>query len=135
MYPYHPETGEYISTDNPASWMLLAPDAPPPFDPQTQGCFRRGDQWEIVQSQPPIEPVPAAVTMRQARLALLNDGILPQVNAAIAAMPGTDGDAARIEWEFSGAVERNRPLVKSMGVALGLTDAQLDDLFRRASKL
>lgn len=80
-------------------------------------------------------PVPAVVTMRQARLALLQFGLLAQVNTAVANMPGTQGDAARIEWEFSSTVERNRPLVQALGAALGMTDAQLDDLFRLAATL
>lgn len=83
----------------------------------------------------PIQPVPEVVTMRQARLALLQNGMLTQVNDAVANIPGAQGDAARIEWEFSSTVERNRPLVQSLGAALGLTDTQLDDLFRLAATL
>lgn len=79
--------------------------------------------------------VPEAVTMRQARLALVQSGMLTQVNTAVANMPGAQGDAARIEWEFSSTVERHRPLVQALGAALGLTDAQLDDLFRLAATL
>lgn len=78
---------------------------------------------------------PQVVTMRQARLALVQAGLLAQVNTAVAAMPGAAGDTARIEWEFSGTVERHRPLVQALGAALGLTDAQLDDLFRLAATL
>jgi hypothetical protein len=84
---------------------------------------------------PPQDNVPAAVTMRQARLALLQSGLLTQVNSAVAAMIGAEGDAARIEWEFSGTVERHWPMVESLGVILGLSDAQLDDLFRLAATL
>ena len=84
---------------------------------------------------PVVDPVPEVVTMRQARLALLGAGMLTQVNTAVANMPGAAGDAARIEWEFSSTVERNRPLVLSLIAALGLTDAQLDDLFRQAAAL
>jgi hypothetical protein len=84
---------------------------------------------------PVVDPVPEVVTMRQARLALLGAGLLAQVNTAVANMPGTDGDAARIEWEFSSTVERHRPLVLSLITALGLTDAQLDELFRQAAAL
>lgn len=79
--------------------------------------------------------IPASITMRQARLALLQSGLLTTVNAAVAAMPGVEGDAARIEWEFSGNVERNRPLVQSLAAALGLTEAQLDELFMLAATL
>lgn len=86
---------------------------------------------------PPSPPVviPTVVTMRQARLALLQSDMLDQVNAAVVSMPGTAGEAARIEWEFSSTVERNRPLVQSLTTALGLTDAQLDDLFTLAATL
>lgn len=84
----------------------------------------------------PVRPsVPDVVTMRQARLALLQHGLLSQVNTSIANMPGAAGDTARIEWEFSSTVERNRPLVQSLVGALGLTDAQLDDLFTLAATL
>lgn len=80
-------------------------------------------------------PVPQSVTMRQARLALLNSGLLTSVNNAIAAMTGTAGDAARIEWEFALSVERNSPLVASLTSALGLTTEQLDALFTTAATL
>lgn len=79
--------------------------------------------------------VPVEVTMRQARLALLNAGLLANVTAAIAAMTGAAGDSARIEWEFSSTVQRNKPLVLSLGAALSLTEAQIDDLFITAKSL
>lgn len=78
---------------------------------------------------------PQVVTMRQARLALLQVGKLAAVNSAIAAMPGEAGDAARIEWEFSSVVERNRPYVQQIAVGLGLTSQQLNDLFTLAATL
>lgn len=86
-------------------------------------------------ADPVVPAIPEVVTMRQARLALLQSGILTQVNTAVANMPGAAGDAARIEWEFSSTVERHRPLTQALGAALGLTDAQLDDLFRLAATL
>lgn len=84
---------------------------------------------------PVVDPVPEVVTMRQARLALMQSGLLAQVNTAVANMPGAAGDTARIEWEFSSTVERNRPLVQSLIDALGLTESHLDDLFRLAATL
>lgn len=79
--------------------------------------------------------VPQQVTMRQARIALYNAGKLSAVNAAIAGMPGAAGDAARIEWEFSSTVERNKPLVTSMGAVLSMDNAALDALFVAAAAL
>ena len=82
----------------------------------------------------PIVPVvPQSVTMRQARLALLNAGLLTQVNNTIAALPGTSGDAARIEWEFAATVDRNSPLVANLSSVLSLTSMQLDALFTTAA--
>jgi len=84
------------------------------------------------------EPQPARitkVTMRQARLALLGAGLLPTVNAAIAAMAGAQGEAARIEWEYSQEVQRDRGLVAALGTQLGMTEAQLDALFATAAAI
>ena len=69
-------------------------------------------------------PVPSEVTMRQARLALLSIGQLDQVAPAIESLVGAERDAARIEWEFSSAVVRSRPLVCMLGLALGLAGAR-----------
>ncbi len=89
--------------------------------------------WRYAYTYP--RNVPAAVTMRQARLALLASGYLAAVDAAIAAMPGGEGGAARIEWEYALAVERGSALVAGMASALGLTSAQLDDLFVAAAAI
>ena len=67
--------------------------------------------------------------------ALLQQGLLSTVNAAIASMQGDAGEAARIEWEFSSTVERARPLVQGLAVALNLSEGQLDDLFELAATL
>lgn len=75
------------------------------------------------------------VTMRQARLALLQAGMLNSVNAAIAAIPGPAGDAARIEWDYSNEVQRTQPLVAQLGAVLGMDDAALDALFLVAAAL
>lgn len=82
-----------------------------------------------------VPVIPSAVTMRQARLALSAIGLLTQVDAAINALPEPQKTAAKIEWEFSSVVERNRPFVQQLGASLGLTPTQLDNLFIEASKL
>ena len=80
-------------------------------------------------------PVPAEVTMRQARLALLAAGLLDDVEAAIAGMDEPAKTAAQIEWEYSNALERDNTLVAILGPALGLSSNQIDDLFRAAAQL
>lgn len=81
------------------------------------------------------DKTPKSVTMRQARLALLGAGLLATVSDAVATMAGAEGDAARIEWEFSSEVKRDQPLVIALAPVLGMTDAQLDDLFIAAAAL
>lgn len=85
--------------------------------------------------QAPASIVPAAVTMRQARLALLQAGKLSAVNAAIAGMSGAQGEAAKIEWEFSNEVQRAQPLIAALAPVLGMTPAQIDQLFITAARL
>lgn len=76
-----------------------------------------------------ITTVPTIITMRQARLALLQGGYLASVEALMAAMPGDSGAAARIHWEFADTVERTHYLVTAMASELPLTETEIDDLF------
>jgi len=73
--------------------------------------------------------------MRQARLALLNAGLLSSVDAAIDAMSEPSRSAARIEWEYSNELQRENALVLALAPALGLTSEQVDALFIAASTL
>ena len=103
---------------------------------QSEGKQIKADaQGKPVAVEPPPQPpvIPKTVSMRQARLALLGAGKLAAVNAAVAAMPGLAGEAARIEWEYSGEVHRDKALVKALAPVLGLNDAQLDALFVAAA--
>ena len=89
--------------------------------------------------EPPIDPppveVPASVTMRQARLALLHAGLLDDVEAALAAIPDeTARRAAQIEWAYAQDVERASPWVQQLTQTLGLDAAMLDELFMMASQ-
>lgn len=76
-----------------------------------------------------------AVTMRQARLALAQQGLLQTVEDAIALIPEPDKSAISIEWEYSAVVERASAWVGVLAPALGLSDEQLDDLFKLALTL
>lgn len=82
----------------------------------------------------PVE-VPQSVSMRSARLALLQAGVLATVNTTIANMPGAEGDAARIEWEYAQEVRRDSPLVLSLIPLLGMTNSEIDGLFILAGSL
>jgi hypothetical protein len=77
------------------------------------------------------QPVPNQVTMRQARLALLQANLLDQTNAAVQSA----GAAAQITWEYASSIERNDPLLLQLQSVLGLTSDQMDQLFITASTL
>lgn len=123
QYAYSPDTGEYIRTETPAEWMGVTDVIPPGFDPATSGCFWRDGQWEIVMAQPEKPQVPRVVSMRQARLALLRNGLLDTFDAAMSAPED------KIWWDYSTIVERDNPLVVQKTAAAGLTEAQVDGLF------
>lgn len=78
---------------------------------------------------------PQEVTMRQARLALLENGLLANVQPAINSLPEPSKTKAQIEWEYSNALQRGNPFVDVLGAALGLSSQDLDDLFIQASAL
>ena len=115
------------------SWPVASTTVAVP--PLVAGWFAifNGAGWDTAMIRPIA--VPQVVTMRQARLALLNDGILGDVDIALASLQEPDKSEATIEWEYSQTVERNRPFVALLGDALGLDDTQLDDLFILAATL
>ncbi|UVK85245.1 hypothetical protein LOY46_11380 [Pseudomonas sichuanensis] len=89
-----------------------------------------GDFVEAPEPGPSEPVVPASVTMRQARLALLSAGLLDDVEAALDSMGDTpEGKAARIEWGYSSEVWRHKPFVQQLSAALGLSDSQVDEMF------
>ena len=108
-----------------------------PDDADTQidgvlGVYVQAD-WETMRDDEmrARNPVPQQVTMRQARLALLGAGLLDDVEAVITAA----GREAQIQWEYASVVERSNPVIAIVQQQQGMTDAQIDDLFREAAKL
>lgn len=95
----------------------------------------RDERGGFAPPEPPAPTVPQSVTMRQARLALLQAGLLAQVDTAIDQLPEPDKTAARIEWEYSQEVQRDKPFVAMLALALGLDGEALDALFVHAETL
>lgn len=106
-----------------------------PFTVVGQGEIVEADTITWPEPPAPPVPVPQSVTMRQARLALHAAGLLAGVDAAIASMQEPAKTAAAIEWEYASEVERNAGLVPAMAAALGMSDADIDDLFVTAATL
>jgi hypothetical protein len=75
------------------------------------------------------------VTMRQARLALLSEGLLSSVDSAISGLPDGEREAAEIEWSYGSEVQRLSPLVVTLMPALGMSEEEIDDLFVLAKSL
>lgn len=96
---------------------------------------KQKDEQEFVVSAEMPAQIPQCVTMRQARLALLQAGKLESVKNVIAAMTGTQGESARIEWDYSNEVQRDQPLTIALAQAIGMTEAEMDALFIEAAKL
>lgn len=72
--------------------------------------------------------VPLVVSMRQARLALAQVGKLAAVDAAVAAAD----QATQISWEYATEVRRLDPVMCALARVLGMTDGDLDNLFKIA---
>ena len=85
----------------------------------------------IVPVPPETVQVPQVITIRQAKLVLLDAGLLDDVDAAVAQAD----KATQIEWEYATEVRRDWPTLLVMQAALGLTDDQVDQLFIQGSAL
>lgn len=86
-----------------------------------------GEFAEYVNSLTVSSPVPQSVTRFQARAALHLAGHLQQIEALMSA-PEMDM-LARLAWQDAQEFRRTSPTVAAMAQALGLTDAQVDQLF------
>lgn len=81
------------------------------------------------------EPVPAAITPRQLRLALLQRGLLANVETAVNALPEPQRTGAKIEWEYSSQFLRTHPMVEAIAAVLKITPATLDAIFLEGAGL
>ncbi|MCZ7855997.1 hypothetical protein O9X81_05170 [Agrobacterium salinitolerans] len=91
------------------------------------------DDPEVVAFQNPPEVLPP-ITKRQLRLTLVRNGIsLETVEAAIASMAeGLPKAEAQIEWADASTFNRDHPTLLLIAAALGLTEAQVDAMWREA---
>lgn len=112
-------------------------DNPPTFDINTQAlsfvwnddlikktCTKVYTVSDMTKEE--LNPVPQQITMRQARLALAQSGLLATVNDAIA---NSTDEALQIEWEYATQIRREWQSLIIMTTALGMDSSSLDDLF------
>lgn len=69
------------------------------------------------------------ISARQARLALLQVGLLDTVES----MMSSENPTMKIEWEYATIIQRTNPLVLNFGKMLNLTNQQINELFSLAS--
>jgi len=80
--------------------------------------------------------VPRSVTPRQMRIALVMSGIdLNVIENMINSLPEPNRSVTRITWEYSVELQRDNPILNAMAPVLGLTSAQIDQLFILAGGL
>jgi hypothetical protein len=96
-------------------------------DPPGAGYTFNGSEWVA-----PTPYVPQAVTAYQARVALLNEGLLDDVEQAVGALPDLK---IKLAWHHALHFERNSPAIAAVAQYLNLTSEQVDNLFLEASKI
>lgn len=106
---------------------------------EPEGVTWTEEQWAEKLSRysrpPAVDPIPD-VTPRQIRQALVLSGVsMSTIESALASLPEPTKSLAQIEWEYSTMFIRSNPLVAQVGVALGWTSEQLDNLWKFAKTL
>lgn len=93
------------------------------------GCVPISDE-EAAALNPPVAPV-IIVSPWQIRKALNATGMRAAVEAAVEVADQVTRDA----WEFAQEFRRDNPLIAAIGVAMGKTDEEIDQLFELAASL
>lgn len=86
---------------------------------------------EIAEAEARTPAVPVSVSRFQAKAAMLQAGMLDQVEALIAG-----GDAVtQLAWAEAVEYRRDSPLINSLAAAMDMTAEQVDALFIAAAKV
>jgi hypothetical protein len=81
----------------------------------------------------PPPPIPQSVTRFQALAVLAAGGYLGTIRTHIATLD--QNNVQRLAWENAADWERTSPTLNALATMLGLTDAQVDELFVAASQV
>lgn len=149
------QTAESLTDEQRAEFRVFPLDTvQPPFDPELQIAERTGYAFDESSARVSVvwtvrdltveekrARLPAAVTMRQGRLAMLmtpfaGGTLLDVIESMLDGIPDpVQKRAARIDWEYAQEIKRDFPLVQQLTAQLGMTDEQIDTLFKLASTL
>lgn len=84
-----------------------------------------------VEPEPETAPIPQSISRFQARAALLAADLLSDVEAAVAAAD----PFAQLAWAEAQEWRRDSPTLLALAHGIGLTDAEIDDLFVQAAAI
>ena len=89
--------------------------------------------WAVTYEKPPLKPL----TRRQFRLALVMNGFaLADIEALIAQITDdTQRQIIQIEWQDATVFERNNSGLLAIAAMMGLSSAQIDELWEQALSL
>ena len=110
----------------PLHWVICPSEATPEWT---------YDGFVFTAPVPPPVVIPSVVSMRQARLALFQQGKLSIIQPLIDAMMEPAKTTTQISWDYATIVQRDDDLVVQLSAAMGLTSVDLDALFTLASTL
>lgn len=99
-----------------------------PYTPEEEVAADAAEQAAAV-------AVPDRVNNSQMRAALAVGGLLAGIEAFLDSLPEPARTVARIGWDYGNEIYRVSPLVQAAQAALGLTDEQVDGLFRLAATI
>lgn len=118
-------------------------DGPVPEGHMAFDSFAAMDEWKaahpdlIPQPESQPESVPESVTLRQFLMQADRNGLL----LALENLKTSDSVPAQTRrdlhffLEYSNTIERAHPLISQLAPVVGVTEAQVDDLFRAAAAL
>ena len=132
MIGYIDHDGVYIEAETlPAQYTVETPQKTEIFTPVAiplrpdENHYWDGDEWRVHDV-----PVPESVTKLQAYTVLSAAGYTAEFDSFFVQNP-----EAKTIWDLASIVERQNPLVSDIADAIGLNDAQVDELFIAASRL
>jgi hypothetical protein len=107
---------EYIDSTAPREFVIWLDARPKPSDADIETAMQ-------------IILPPQIVSMKNFRLALLQENLLSQVDGAINTLEEPQRSELRIEWDYSTYVDRIVPWVSLFQQVMNLTETQMDNLF------
>lgn len=85
---------------------------------------------------PSAKPIaPPEVPLWALRSVLQTRGLLSKVDSLIASLPEPQKTVAYNQWQYGNVVERNHPLIASLGAGLSMSKNDIDSAFAAAAAL